>query len=334
MFIVLDTNIWLSEFGLNTALGATLRFFIKYKKATLVLPEVIKEEVERNLNNQLVQKSKEIEKNYRQLLQVFGKLKELVLPNEEEIKTVVDNLFSNLKIETLFIPFTLESAKSSLQKINDKVPPSRDKDQQFKDGVIWHNCLNLLNNRDVFLITNDRAFYQDRDYSKGLAKNLINEAESYPHKLIISSEIKNLLEEIKVEIDLNTDELVSQYMIINVKNIDSLLERTNFVISSEGKSNYELFATEDPDKLFLDFNIEFKCSDSTDNQRFDASLTLKGNGYYLPNSKQFTDLKSSGEELKFYESDGELKTNSNVYLRADGIVFGHRNIQHKIINKL
>lgn len=143
MYIVLDSNIWLSELGLNTSKGAATRFYIKQKQAKLALPEVIKEEVERNLYNFLSTNSKDIQKKHRQLLAVFGQLKEVVLPSEDEIEARANSLFDEVKVEIHQIPFTIESARSSLLKINDKQPPS-DNNQQFKDGVIGADCMNLL----------------------------------------------------------------------------------------------------------------------------------------------------------------------------------------------
>ena len=42
MLVVLDTNIWLSEFGLNSSLGAATRFFLRQKSARIGLPEVVR----------------------------------------------------------------------------------------------------------------------------------------------------------------------------------------------------------------------------------------------------------------------------------------------------
>jgi hypothetical protein len=46
LYIVFDTNIWISELGLNSAKGAATRFFVKKRGATVVVPEVVKLETE------------------------------------------------------------------------------------------------------------------------------------------------------------------------------------------------------------------------------------------------------------------------------------------------
>ncbi len=117
MYVVLDSNIWISEWGLNTNKGSAVRFYIKQKKATLALPEIIKEEVERKLQNFLSESCKDIQTRHNQLLSVFGQLKEVVLPTEVEIAQKAKSLFDDVKLDLHSVPFTLESAKSSLRKI-------------------------------------------------------------------------------------------------------------------------------------------------------------------------------------------------------------------------
>lgn len=53
MIVVIDSNIWLSELGLNSLMGSAVRFFINNNSARIALPEVIRLEVERNFRNYL-----------------------------------------------------------------------------------------------------------------------------------------------------------------------------------------------------------------------------------------------------------------------------------------
>ena len=81
MYVVLDSNIWFSELGLGTAQGAALQFFVKEQNAVIAVSEVVKREVEFNLTKALSENCKAIKKNHNQLLSVFRKLKEVVLPS-------------------------------------------------------------------------------------------------------------------------------------------------------------------------------------------------------------------------------------------------------------
>jgi len=328
MYIVLDSNIWISEWGLNTSKGAATLFYIKQKQAKLALPEVIKEEVERNLYNFLSAYSKDIQKKHRQLLSVFGQLKEVVLPSKDDIEARAKGLFDEVKAELHQIPFTLESAKSSLQKINNKKPPS-DNNQQFKDGVIWADCMELLKNEDVFLVTEDKAFFNNRKYKDGLAINLYEEASIFDNNIKIYSSLTALLEEIKLDVIIDNDTLVAQFTEAIKSSMDSTLERNGFSITSDATVSISPFVTEDPGKLYIEFKINFECGDTRDEGRTGGSLLLKGDGYYVLDNHELLELRNNGEELSF--NDGSEKRNIvNHVLHAGGIVLGHRNIEHSV----
>lgn len=175
MVIVFDTNIWISELGLNSQIGSAVRFFIKQKKAKIVVPHVVRLETEAHLRNDLKKYVCEMNNNYMRLLAYFGKLKEIILPDDNDIERKVQEIFSSLGVDIIDFPFTLESAENSLLKTIHKLPPSGENNQQFKDGVIWADCMKLLEEDDVYLISGDKGFYDKRDYKNGLAINLKEE---------------------------------------------------------------------------------------------------------------------------------------------------------------
>jgi hypothetical protein len=100
---------------------------------------------------------------------MVGNLKEVILPDDARIDDVVANFISGLEFDLLETSLTLEAARSSFLRTIDKIPPSRNT-QQFKDGVIWSDCLTLSQTDDVTLVTSDKAFYEDGDIKKGLSK--------------------------------------------------------------------------------------------------------------------------------------------------------------------
>lgn len=333
MYIIFDSNIWLSELGLNTAKGNAAKFFVKTKGAIIAVPEVIKLETERNLKNELKRQCTQIEKMHRQLLAVFGKLKELVLPDEKEIEKKVESVFNQPQLEILELPFTIESAKSSFLKTIDKTPPS-DKDQQFKDGVIWADCLGLLKKDNVFLVTSDKAFYQDRKYEKGLANILASEIKNFDNSLKIFPNIKALIEEIKVSVDIDENELVDSFKSLNQESIDRLLSHNGFSLFGDPVVIKGLYATEDPNKLFLEFEITYECEDLTSQARMNPKLILRGDGTYLLDKKEFSELRNFGEELIFKTGEGEEKSLRNIVIFAASLAIGLKTIEHSIKYKI
>ena len=143
MFIVFDSNIWFSELALNSNLGAAVRFFIRKNGAKVAVPEVVRLETEHNLRNRLNEFIDNIRNNHRQLLTVFGKLKEMVLPEASAVEDKIASIFNDVGVEIIEIPFSFESARSSFLKTLRKEPPSHN-NQQFKDGVLWADCVELL----------------------------------------------------------------------------------------------------------------------------------------------------------------------------------------------
>lgn len=333
MFIIFDSNIWISELGLNSAKGAAARFFIKKMGAVVVLPEVIQLETKRNLMRHLVDSIEEIGKNYRQLLSIFGMLKEIVLPSESEIHAKASTIFERSQLDIVEIPFSLESAKSSFLKVIDKMAPS-DKDQQFKDGVIWADCLELLKKGEVYLVTSDKAFYKDRRYEDGLSTSLVREAEEYPHKIHLFPTVSDLLLEIKMDVGLNKIELVQRFVETSRSSIDGILSRNNFSIIGEPEVNTGIYATEDPNKLYVEFTFIFNCEDLSTGTRPNAKLILKGDCIYLLNENDFSKMRNYGEELNFTTQEGEDKQVRNVTLFAEGIVIGHKTVEHSVRYKL
>lgn len=333
MYVILDSNIWISESGLNSSMGAAARYFFRERGATVILPEVIKLETERHLKAELTKYVSELKKNHRQLLSIFGKLKELVVPDNEAIETKVASIFGECQIQVHEVPLTLESARSSFLKTIGKIPPS-DKDQQFKDGVIWAECLRLLDTADVNLVTADKAFYKDRQYKNGLAESLTLEAKNSKHTIHIFSALSELLETIKSEVKLDGKDLAKRFLETYQDSIESILERNAFAVVCDPEIAVQLYVTENTNRLYAEFSISYQCEDLTADERTDAVLRLKGDCTYLVEEKQFEALRNHGEELSFKTKDGEDKIQRNVIIFADSLVIGHKTIEHTIKYRL
>ena len=323
MIVVLDSNIWISQLGLNSPVGTAVRFFIKNRKAQLALPEVIRLETENNLRDRLNGHISKIRENYSALLTAFGQLKEIVLPDESAVDKKVAEVFSSTGLEIRDVPFSTDSAKDSFVRTVRELPPC-DRSQEFKDGMIWADCLKLLKEDDVILVTADKAFFQDRDYSKGLNKVLDEEARRATHSLRLLPSIEKLLDDIKVEVTLDEQLLVSSYLEQNGETVQQILGKNGFEAQSGPKVERKLFATENPSKMFLSFVIKFECKDVTKEGRFGGILSVRGDGFYNSDLRSFEQLKSFEEELKFKLEDGSEKQLRNVTLRIAGITMGHK----------
>lgn len=333
MYIVLDSNIWFSELGLSSARGAALKYYANKKNATIALPEVIKREVDFNLRRSLNEARENVQKNHRKMLSVFGKLKEVVLPTPDDIDNKVKSLFNDLGVELEHVPFTMKSAEHALSALISGAPPNGPKDQQFKDSVVWADCLRLLEKSDVALVTEDKGFYGSRDYRNGLASSLRAESDNGSNDFKIYSSLNELLEEIAEPAELNHSQLVQEFLSETHESVYGMLDRIGFVTDGEPRVEASSFVTEQAYRLYVDFEITFSVSDVTESGRFNGVLTLKGDAFYDTSAHCFSDIRNKGEELTFEDSEGKQQRKSAI-LMAGSLVVGHRSVEHTIRHKI
>jgi len=333
MIVVFDSNVWLTELGLRSGAAAAAKFFLNHNGARLALPEVVRLEVQHNLQARLTEHIDTIQSNYRQLLTAFGKLREVVLPSHDDVQAKIQDLFDSVEVPKLEIPFSLESARSSYLKTIDKVPPS-DKTQEFKDGVIWADCVALLSNEPVVLVTSDKAFYQDRVYEKGLASNLQAEIKDLPHALRLVPNLSALLLALRTPVKIEEGTLAQAFLTAYRDSIYGTLARQGFELGSRRALTCTLFATENPTVLFLEFSMAYECTDIRGDGRTDAVLLLKGDGSYMPTTGGFSDLRNFGEHLKYRLPDGSEGESRNFVLFAGGIVLGHKEVSNVVRYRL
>lgn len=332
MIVILDTNIWLTEMGLRSPLGAVARLYLQQKHARLALPEVVRLEVEHNLRNRLKEYVSHLQDTHRQLLTVFGTLKELVLPDASAIEGCVTEVFGKLGVEMLETPFSLASARSSFLKTIDKVPPS-DRAQEFKDGVLWAECVEHLAHDDVCLVTADKAFFENRDYDKGIAKNLTAEIMGAVHEFAIMPSLDRLVRDLRVDVTIDESVLVTAYLKKSSDAVDGLLKRNGFALGEKLVTSRFLYATENPSILYVEFTIEFAAKETLGDGRTDGVITLRGDGSYDTKRHTFADFRNREEVLRFQESDGDEREVRNIYASMEGFI-GHRNVSHTIRHKL
>jgi hypothetical protein len=329
VIVVFDTNIWLSELALASPGGAAVRFYLHKKCATLAIPEVVRLELQRNLRRNLRQWRDEVKTGHGRLLAVFGRLKELVLPTDDDIEKKVGGVFDGLGVPVVNLPFTLQAARASLLRTIDKLPPS-DKEQQFKDGVIWADCVGLLDQDDVYLVTADKAFFEDRIYERGLSSSLRKDLVGASHKLTLLPRIADLLSDLREEVKIGEDVLSEQFLARSKDSIDGMLSANGFVLGRRTATGAKLFATEKAATLYVDFTLTYECDDIRNEGRSGVKLELAGDGLFDVDSGTFGDLRNRGGQLVFTDQSGERHIRHHYYLGCVDCMLGHRQIQYSV----
>jgi hypothetical protein len=330
MTVVFDTNVWLSELGLNTSAGSSVRFYLRRINATVALPEVVRLEAIHNLEKELTTFVADIRTDFGRLLTVFGSLREIVLPTADQIRDRVDTLFSGLSVQLLDIPFSLSSARQSLQKAIEGMPPSGPKNQQFKDGVLWADCIDLLAIDDVCLVTFDSGFYKNRKYSDGLALNLVAEAERQTHQLKLFSSLEDFLADIRTEVQIDKQMLAQSYLSAYGEATRAFIGNAGYRLGDLQGVRTDLFITENPDRLYVRFTIEYQCTNADNSAAVPAVLILQGEGTFSASENRLIEVWQGGSELSYTLADGRQETKHAYVLRAEGITIGHRTLSHTI----
>ncbi|MFZ1640678.1 MAG: PIN domain-containing protein [Candidatus Contendobacter sp.] len=331
--VVLDSNIWLSELALMSPLGCAFSHYIVVSDIKIGLPEIIEVETKYNLRKHLIDYRENIIKNYNRMLAIFGQMKEIVMPEDEVIDKKIEDIFDFHKDRLIRIPFDLEGAKSSFDKIIRKLPPNGEQNQQFKDGVIWANCLKLAEIGDVGLVTEDKGFYKNREYSKGLAHNLLQEAKNAHHSIMVFSELALIIDQVKSDLGLDKQKLVEAIEKNTYSQILRFANKKDFELIGAASSNFEFYATTNPVEISVKSNIKYNLENRSLEERTDAIIESKAEFILNIKSYDIRELIEDGEYLSWKDENGELKQNKSIYGYLDDVL-GHRTIEHKIYYKI
>ena len=300
MFILFDANVWISQVGLRSQNGAAVRFYARQHNATIAIPEIVQMEVEEILTKRMLDWRKKVDDGYRQLLPLLGQLQKLPLPSEDDIRNAAANIIPDFDVPTRNIPLNLDAARSSMLKLMRQIPPSKKK-EQFRDGLIWAHCLELLSEGDVYFISEDSDFREDGDPKNGLASELILEmqSKSQDHQVFLKRSLSELLDKIRMPFELSKIQVFDDIAYSRGEDIDELINSHGFRLCNGIEGDLSYFATEKADRVYFTFDLARPCQDSTPAGRQEGVLKIKGGGFVDPQTKKMTEVQLSSIRLDY-----------------------------------
>lgn len=331
--VVFDTNIWVSSRMLKDPMGATLLYSLGKIKGKVGLPEIIEDELKKNVTKFGLKACGNIENNFRLIKMLMGKISDYKLPTEQQLKTSIESRLADLDTFLERIQFTLAHAKSALDRVNSEQPPNGPSDQQFKDSAIWEALLELSNRYIVHFVTEDKDFYKDSDYEKGIAINLAEEL-SGGREIHIYPDIAPCLKVIaRTQPKIPIKKLADK---INLAIKDALQKDIGdrpFQLGQLIKFNITAFITEKIGIVALSFELTNKliCIPVSDEPiRYNASVLAKGECLYNLKSGEAFDVKLDSCEYTWYDQEGRSYTNRSAYVYADSIIHGTRILPYRL----
>jgi hypothetical protein len=106
-----------------------------------------------------------------------------------------------------------------------------------------------------------------------------------------------------------------------------LLANVGAAIEGDGEVKYELFATENPDTIYMKYTISLSCIDVSAGGRTNMELVLQGSGNYYPSPQKIDSIMVESENLVFAASDGSTGNVKNAYMRGH-VTLGHKTVKH------
>jgi hypothetical protein len=277
---------------LQAGAGAALLHTATHLKAMLGLPEIVERELKPQHDRATRDAIKKTASAIRVLSDWWGRKISIEFPSEREIRNSLDNQLSRLESMFHRVPLTMGQVQKAIDCIIDHKPPSGSNNEQFRDTVIWQAVLDLGKGFDVIFITDDRAFYLEKDPKKGLAPNLLEEAAA-AGKITCYPSIEMCLTELHQEIVPDDGEQIA-------KQIAAYLESDSAFTLERLKQRFIYAFKTDKPVLALSYTLVF-----------DVSLT-----HARTSSVTDTILEVSGE----CEYDPETKTISNMIRRSEEVI--------------
>jgi len=290
------------------------------------VPEVVRREVLRHLVDDLQNLSRDIQLAHSRLLRHVGVLRELVLPSTLELEEAAKSAFERARIDILDVPFSVESARASFEKCIAGEPPSGPKDQQFKDGVLWADCVRLAAENSVLLVSADKGFFRNRRYEDGLASNLAGEAQPTKGGITLVHELAAVLQLVRTQVSVDYQTLGAELPAEIWDKIKQWIGQHGFVVGDLVRGQHRLFATDDPAQGHLEFQLWYRCVHPDERE---GTLLFRGESTYSPDSGTPGAIEQKGEEFRFVDVDGQQRTVRAVYMVGEAFL-GHRTIHHEV----
>lgn len=323
--VVLDTNIWRSERLLNSPKARALVYMLLRRDGVLALPEVVENElpavicrVGMEANRKAVQASREV----RDLLDDAPAANEY---SESDFLQAVGEKLRSLEAVLKRIPLTIDTARAALGKVYAKQPPNQ-KEEQFRDSVIWQTAVGLAREYEVHFVTNDNAFFEQANGRGALAQQLSDDCERECIQVRVHRDVATCLKSLKVGAPKFDEDAITSTLIKDSSGlIDSEAEREKVRVVDTPHVSIEAFELPVGDRVAIDFTIEVDCMPTTPCELARGKtcvMTLLGGCYC-----SLADMKIS--EV-FYESSSVICEGQSGR-RSSSRIFGLRDPKTPIV---
>jgi len=313
-YVVLDSNVWVAERLLQTSMGSAFLYALAGSGALIGLPQVVEMEVNRVLADQGEKAVREMQKSAALLRQLSEQQLTYLAPTPLAISEGIAHRWDQLGGLLKRIPFTHEQAMAALERITATLPPCGENNEQFRDCCIWVSAVELSAECVVHLVTNDSAFYENRDRSRGLASPLREELARSGRDVRIYPNLTEFIEAMdKTVATLDNDAIgaaIVQALTPIAHEIAAGSRGEQFVLGPASRLRIKGYATPKPSVVAVSFEVSFALKrteiENGEERQIDAKLRIGGACSYDPNRHEVSEIEVNewSKNLSGYEGRG------------------------------
>jgi hypothetical protein len=299
-YVLLDSNVWVAERLLQSSTGSAFLYALARTNSSILLPEVVDLEVAHVLPDMAEQAVGRIRNELSLLRQLSGHTElSVAAPSASAIEEGIKERWRQLSGLLIRIPFTQDQAKSALQRVITKAPPSGKNNEQFRDCCIWHAAVSMATGRVVHLVSSDTAFYENRKTEAGLANSLRDELTASKKRLQIHSSLRDFLASesgaVKIDESAIGDAITAAIMdqASQIAAEDSW--RGTFKLGKAHMLKISGYATPKPSLVAISFEASFDLErtvvENETESHDQATMTIKGVCAFDPTTKKLSDIE-------------------------------------------
>jgi hypothetical protein len=296
-FVLLDTNVWVAERLLQSSIGNAFLYGLTRDKSSILLPEVVELEIARVLPDLAKRAVGRIRDELSLLRQLSGQDElSITAPSALAIKEGIEYRWKQLAGSLTRTSFTHDQAKSALQRVLNKMPPSGQNNEQFRDCCIWDAAVSMATDRRVHLVSADAAFYEGRSTAAGLAKSLRDELMTTKKHLQIHSSLKDFLAVVEPAVEI--DEIaIGDAITRSISDPARQIAEDSWPVGTFELREIQIsgYATPKASLVAISFEASFDLERITIENETEAhvlaTMTLKGVCSYNPTTKELSDIE-------------------------------------------
>lgn len=303
--IVLDSNIWIRNLLLRTPISSALIYGIVQKKARIGLPYVVMREIMFHTERRGLEILHGALENIR-LLNYFddgAKMAKFTLPNKDKISKALPIRLAELSDIILQHKHTPEEMERALEMVLRKLPPNSDKNQQYKDSLLWQAVLNLADEFEVHFVTRDKGFFKNRKYEEGPTTNICKDIESKGNNISIYSDLEEcakILHTFEKPIDVET--IINNIFIAVKDELKKEAKEEGYILKDLKSGKLEPFITSDPSKIAVKFSIDCNIIEREDYEPYLPLFSFSlSKGVYEPEDSEKPEPGDSKRSYAIFE---------------------------------